>query len=265
MAYGLLAAIAALLICNQAAYARDLENSNSQQKIMGRSLKSGCPGGAPIDCGTYCCPNEYTCAGNMQCKKSSCFAANAKAYSCTDKAFKEMKDVKLNEKIMSVTKSGEPTCTTVYHVYEHASSNTDAVVEISFRNASNVLKVSSLHIVYLAKDGYKSDFASGRKAVTARKVKAGDYMFAENEVVVVDSVKVVQGNLVQVLTENSRVIADGMKVSTYSYNEFIYNVYASALYVMYKLSVIPSKQMVTSMDAIWGSFGHSKLVSILNC
>ena len=173
------------------------------------------------------------CSGVEQ----DCFSGSALLYSCTQHEYVAARTIKVGDAVRAMAAvGGVPTCSEVYHVYQHTEKADHAyeayAIELEGHDAA--LEVSSNHMVYVG-ESYKD-----RHAVRAASVMVGDRLVALQGSSVVTGIKAVPvPDLVNVLTyepalhvgtnEENPVI-----VSAYSYNEFYYHYfYATPLRAAY--------------------------------
>ena len=166
-----------------------------------------------------------------------CFSGSALLYSCTQHEYVAARTIKVGDAVRAMAAvDGAPTCSEVYHVYQHTEKADHAyeayAIELEGHDAA--LEVSSNHMVYVG-ESYKD-----RHAVRAASVMVGDRLVALQGSSVVTGIKAVAVlDLVNVLTyepalhvgtnEENPVI-----VSAYSYNEFYYHYfYATPLRAAY--------------------------------
>ena len=190
------------------------------------------------DCDTWCV-SDAGCGegGTAEFHEGDCFSGSALLYSCTKDEYVAARTITVGEEVRAMAAvDGAPTCSEVYHVYQHPEkvNQAYAAYAIDLEGHDAALEVSSNHLVYVGAS-YED-----RQAVRAASVMVGDRLVSLQGSSVVTGIKAVAvPDLVNVLTyepvlhvgthEENPVI-----VSAYSYNEFYYHYfYATPLRAAY--------------------------------
>jgi len=192
-------------------------------------------------CDTFCKTDaecgKYENAKGEYSDTDDCFSGSALLYSCTQHKYVAARTIKVGDAVRAMAAvDGAPTCSEVYHVYQHTekADNAYEAYAIELEGHDAALEVSSNHMVYVG-ESYKD-----RHAVRAASVMVGDRLVALQGSSVVTGIKAVPvPDLVNILTyepvlhvgtnEENPVI-----VSAYSYNEFYYHYfYATPLRAAY--------------------------------
>ena len=170
-----------------------------------------------------------------------CFAGSSLLYSCTQQEYVAARTIKVGNEVGNAVRAmaatdGAPTCSEVYHVYQHTEKADHAyeayAIELEGHDAA--LEVSSNHMVYVGAS-YEH-----RRAVRAATVVVGDRLVVLKGSSAVTSIKAVPVlDLVNVLTYEPALhvgthLDNPVIVSAYSYDEFYYHYfYATPLRAAY--------------------------------
>lgn len=188
------------------------------------------------ECDTYC-KNLFGEDTTGEYSDDDCFSGSSLLYSCTQQEYVAARTIKVGDAVRAVAAAdGAPTCSEVYHVYQHTKKADHAyeayAIELEGHDAA--LEVSSNHLVYLGAS-YEH-----RRAVRAATVVVGDRLVALKGSSVVTGIKAVPvPDLVNVLTYEPALHVgthsdNPVIVSAYSYDEFYYHYfYATPLRAAY--------------------------------